>query len=113
MDTALEVLIVGAVSANRNNLLAVRLLQVRRHINVCKKCRGAMHAQSFDELCESTKSDLMFVALKWESNIAGRLAGKRSGDGLMFVCPDPNAHGAAYAVTAEAVTVTSVQGALF
>ena len=103
----------GATSANRNNLLAVRLLQVRRHFNTCRACRSAVKCGSFDRLCDSTKADLVFIACKWESNIAGRLAAKRSGDGLTFVCPDPNAHGAAYAITAEAVTVTSIQEGLF
>src|ERR1700730_6236723 len=100
-------------NVNRDNLLAVRLWQVRRHLNTCRKCRAAMNGASFDDLCDATKGDLLFVALKWDSNIPARLAAVRSGDGLTFVCPDPNAHGAAYAATAEPVTVISTQGNLF
>lgn len=102
-----------APNVNRGNLLAVRLLQVRRHFNTCAKCKGAIKARSFDELCDSTKGDLLFVAMKWESNIAARLAAVKSSDGLVFPCPDPNAHGAAYAATAEPVTIVATQGKLF
>jgi hypothetical protein len=112
-DTALEVLVIMASKVNRDNLLAVRLLQVRRHFNTCRRCKAAMNARAFDQMCDSTKGDLLFIALKWESNIAARLAAVRSADGLVFPCPDPNAHGAAYAATAEPVTITSTQGALF
>lgn len=103
----------GKVSASRNNLLAVRLLQVRRHFNTCRGCMGAIKAHDFDSLCDATKSDLLFIAVKWESNVAGRLAVRRNGEELQFLCPDLNAHGAAYAATAEPVHVTSSQGSLF
>lgn len=101
------------VSANRNNLLAVRLLQLRRHLNKCVNCKGCIKAGDFDSLCDATKSDVMFVALKWDSNIPDRLAATRKDGGLVFACPDPNAHGAAYAATAEPVTITSTQAKLF
>ena len=100
-------------NVNRGNLLAVRLLQIRRHLSTCRTCKGAMSAGAFDTLCDVTKADLLFVAQKWDSNIPARLAAVRSSDGLTFVCPDPNAHGAAYAATAEPVTVISTQGNLF
>lgn len=101
------------VSANRNNLLAVRLLQLRRHLVKCRGCAGAIKARDFDSLCESTKSDLVFVAFKWDSNIPDRLAANKRDGGLVFVCPDPNAHGSAYAATAEPVTVIATQPGLF
>jgi len=100
-------------NVNRGNLLAVRLLQLRRHFNSCRKCKSAMNAAAFDGLCDSAKGDLLFIAQKWESNIPARLAATRSGEGLVFPCPDPNAHGAAYAATAEPVTIISVQPKLF
>lgn len=100
-------------SANLNNLLAVRLLRVRGHFNTCKKCKGAIGALDFDMLCQPVKSDLVEVAKKWEGNIAGRLASRRKSGSLQFLCPDPNAHGAAYSATAEAVQVVSVQDSLF
>jgi hypothetical protein len=113
VGVALEVSVMAKPNVNRGNLLAVRLLQVRRHFNTCRQCKGAMNAQAFDRMCDTSKADLLFIALKWESNIAARLAAVRSTDGLVFPCPDPNAHGAAYAATAEPVTITSTQGKLF
>lgn len=101
------------VSANRNNLLAVRLLQVRRHLVTCYGCRGAINGNDFDSLCDTTKSDMMFIVQKWDSNIADRLAAVKDGGGLVFACPDPNAHGAAYAATAEPVTIIASQPKLF
>lgn len=103
----------GKPNINRSNTLAVRLLQVRRHFNTCRECMGAVKAGDFDRLCDSTKSDLLFVAMRWEANIAGRLAVRRNGNDLQFLCPDPNAHGPAYAATAEPVTVTGTMEALF
>lgn len=100
-------------NVNRSNTLAVRLLQVRRHFNACLACKGAIKAKDFDRLCDCTKDDLLFVAMRWESNIAGRLAVRRNGNDLFFLCPDVNAHGAAYAATAEPVTVTGVMESLF
>lgn len=100
-------------SANRNNLLAVRLLTVRRHFNTCQKCKSALSAEDPFMLCTETLKDLMFIATRWESSIAGRLAVRRNGKDLLFLCPDLNAHGAAYAATAEPVEVHGVQESLF
>jgi hypothetical protein len=101
------------VSPNRNNLLAVRLLQLRRHLVTCRQCKAAMKASDFGGLCKATVEDVLFIASKWDSNIPDRLAASRSGTGLTFICPDPNAHGAAYAATAEPVTIAAVQPGLF
>jgi hypothetical protein len=74
---------------------------------------SAIKTGDFDRLCDGTKSDILFVAVRWEANIAGRLAVRHKGNNLQFLCPDPNAHGAAYAATAEPVTVTGVMEPLF
>lgn len=102
-----------AASTNRNNLLAVRLLQVRRHFNACRTCKGAMQSEDFDRLCTDVKRDLVFIAMRWEASIAGRIAIRKAGNDLQFLCPDLNAHGAAYAATAEPVSVTGLQETLF
>jgi hypothetical protein len=110
---ALEVLFMAKPSINRSTTLAVRLLQVRRHFNRCLACRGAIKARDFDRLCDDVKDDLLFVASRWDSNISGRLAVRRGGNDLQFLCPDPNSHGPAYAATAEPVIVTHFMEALF
>jgi hypothetical protein len=103
----------GKPDVNRGNLLVVRLLQLRRHFGHCRQCRSAIKSIRYDALCDLAKGDLIFVAEEWEANIPARLAVRRAGGELQFLCPDPNAHGAAYAATAEPVTVTGLQQGLF
>jgi hypothetical protein len=72
-----------------------------------------MKCGDFDQLCTIAKAGLVEVAVKWETNVSGRLAARRSGTDHVFPCPDPNAHGAAYAITAEACVVVARQDRLF
>lgn len=102
-----------AVNTNRSNLLAVKLMELRRHLMTCDACHGAMKSKAHELLCESTMKAILDIAMKWDGNIPGRLASRKDGGKLQFLCPDPNAHGAAYAAVAEAVTVTSIQDGLF
>lgn len=98
---------------NRDNLLAVRLLQLRRHFNTCDQCAAAVKAHDFDLMCKTAKDMLVEVAMKWMTNITGRLAARRSDQDHIFPCPDPNAHGPAYAITAEACIVVARQDRIF
>jgi hypothetical protein len=102
-----------AVSVNRSNLLAVKLMDLRRHLMTCDACHGAIKSEAYELLCDITRLAILDVAMKWDSNIPGRIGARQNGGKLQFLCPDPNAHGAAYAITAEAVTVTSIQDGLF
>lgn len=97
---------------NTQNLLCVKLLQLRRHFGSCKACRAARIARDYDALCSWSKSALVEVAVKWDNNIAGRLAARNGNHSYIFPCPDTNAHGPAYALTAEAVIVESKQDRL-
>lgn len=99
-------------NVNAQNLMCVKLLQLRRHFNGCRVCRAARGSRDFDALCEFTKATLVEVAVKWDNNIAGRLAARNGNHSYIFPCPDPNAHGPAYALTAEAVIVSSIQDRL-
>lgn len=102
-----------AVNRNRDNLLAVRLLSLKRHLMTCRPCKGAISASDPFGMCDSALRDIVFIATKWDANVPKRLATRRRGDDLLFLCPDLNAHGAAYAATAEPVTVVTTQDALF
>jgi hypothetical protein len=103
----------GIKNINRQNLLCVRLLQLRRHFNACKQCRAARMARGFDLMCEWAKAALVEVAVKWDNNIAGRLAARNGHHEYIYPCPNPNAHGPAYAITAEACIVDSRAEGLF
>lgn len=98
---------------NAQNLLCVKLLQLRRHFGSCKVCRAARTARDYDTLCAYSKTTLVEIAVKWDHNIAGRLAARNGNHSYIFPCPDPNAHGPAYALSAEAVIVDSVQDKMF
>lgn len=99
-------------NVNRQNLLAVRLLQLRRHFTNCKECRGARKALSFDALCDTAKPLLIEVAVKWDVNIAKRLEVAKSGEDYIYPCPDLGAHGPAYSLTAEPCIIGATQGRL-
>jgi hypothetical protein len=72
-----------------------------------------MNTGDFDKLCDLAKHDLVEVAVKWDTSIAGRLTARRSKDEYIFPCPDPNAHGEAYAATAEPCQVIAHIDTLF
>lgn len=97
---------------NTQNLLCVKLLQLRRHFGSCKQCRAARTGRDYDALCGYAKMELVEVAVKWDNNIAKRLAARNGNHSYIFPCPDPNAHGPLYALTADAVIVDSVQDKL-
>lgn len=98
--------------ANKDNLLAVKLLDLRRHFARCDRCRGALKAHVYDMFCGDTKANIVTIALKWDVNIPGRLKARNGKEPWVFPCPDPNAHGPAYALTAEPCYVTDTQGRL-
>lgn len=98
---------------NKQTHIATRLLELRRHINGCGKCKGAIKSRDIHELCDSAILLILDVAGRWDANVAGRISSARKGRGVQFLCPDPNAHGPAYAVTAEAVEVVAIQDSLF
>lgn len=98
---------------NRQRLLVVTLFHLRRHLGHCRACKSAMHTGDFDMLCDLAKQDLVEVAVKWDTSIAGRLTARNSNREYVFPCPDPNAHGEAYAATAEPVLVTAHVDTLF
>lgn len=102
----------GKTNVNRENLLCVQLLRLRRHLNSCKQCRSARKVRDYTGLCEVTRSAIVEIAVKWDNNIAGRLAARNGMHEYIFPCPDPNAHGPAYALTAEAVIITAHQESL-
>lgn len=103
----------AGTNVNRNRLLVLILFDLRKHFVSCRKCKAARMARDFDQLCEGTKRMLVEVAVKWDSNIAGRLAARASAKEHVFPCPNPNAHGEAYAAIAEPVIVTGAQGSIF
>lgn len=108
MRAALEVLFVAKYNINKHTSVAVKLLEMRRHLNQCGQCSAAIKAKSPDLLCTYLRDAILYVAIRWERNIPGRLAAARGKEPHIFPCPDLNAHGPAYALAAEACIVTNV-----
>lgn len=101
------------VNANRDHILANRLTELRLHFGKCKECRGAMKAQTFDDLCQWAKSQLVSVAAQWDRNISVRLKIRNSCLPYLYPCPDTSAHGKTYELTAEAYLINGFQDRLF
>lgn len=100
-------------NVNAHNHLAVMLLDLRRHFQRCDECRLGRKAESYDEFCDYGKQMIVDIAIRWERNIPGRLAVHKTHDPWIYPCPNPNAHGPAYALTAEACIVQSIVDQLF
>lgn len=98
---------------NLNTNLSLMLLELRRHFNTCRVCTAASKANDYDFLCPWTKRRIVDIARRWEASLAMRLKVKRDNQELVFPCPNVNAHGSAYALTAEPVVAIAVQGTLF
>lgn len=98
---------------NKQTHIATRLLELRRHLGGCGRCKSAIKSRDISELCDSSILLILDVAGRWDSNVAGRISSSRKNGRVQFLCPDPNAHGPAYAISAEAVEVTGVQDRLF
>lgn len=98
---------------NKQTHIATRLLELRRHLNACGRCKGAIKSRDIHLLCDDSILLILDIASRWDSNVAGRISSSRKNGGIQFLCPDPNAHGPAYAISAEAVEVTGVQDRLF
>jgi hypothetical protein len=98
----------GKQNVNQGNSIALRLLDLRRHLNSCNICKSAISAEDFDLMCATAKASLVYAARRWNANIPARLAAKKSGEPYVYPCPNPNDHGAAYAIAAEPVIVSYV-----
>lgn len=72
-----------------------------------------MDTRDYSLLCDYTQRRIIDIAMRWERSLSVRIQVRKDNNKLVFLCPDPNVHGAAYAAVAEPVIVTHVQDALF
>lgn len=100
-------------NVNKHTAISVKLLELRRHLTTCRPCRAAIKSKSYQDLCAYACESILYVALRWDANIPGRLAAAKGKEPHIFPCPDLNAHGPAYAVSAEACIVTNIMDGLF
>lgn len=100
-------------SPNSDNRTADLLVELNRHLKMCKQCTGAMKAHDQYGLCDHTTGLILTLAKTYASVIPRRLRAGRAAPSRIYACPDLTKHGKAYAMTAEPLIVTGVQDGLF
>lgn len=103
----------AGLNVNSDNRVADLLIELNRHIKTCRTCSGAVKARDKYGLCDHTIGLILTLAITHSGVIPRRLTLRRKGTPSVFACPDLSKHGQAYAMTAEPLTVTGVQGELF
>ena len=99
-------------NVNADNRLADLLIELKRHLGSCAKCRGAMKTRDKGMLCDHTVGLILTAAWQYDHVIPRRLAARRKGQRFIFACPDISAHGKAAEMTAEPLIVVGVQDTL-
>lgn len=100
-------------NVNSASRTADLLLELKRHIKVCKTCTGAIKARDRFGLCDHTMGLVFTLTITYDSVIPRRLKVGRNGTPKVYACPDLSKHGSAYAMTAEPLIVVGVQDGLF
>jgi hypothetical protein len=86
---------------------------LRAHLVECRICAGAVRAKQWGAFCGKGVECAAKVALGFNVMLeTKRLAGPNH-MGMVYPCPEISAHGEAYALTAELLTVVGVQGILY
>lgn len=100
-------------SPNSDNRTSDLLVELNRHLKMCKQCTGAMKARDQYGLCDHTVGLILTLAKTYSGVIPRRLAVGRTRIPRVYACPDLTKHGKSYAMTAEPLIVTGVQDGLF
>lgn len=102
-----------AVNVNSDNRMSDLLVELNRHLKVCRQCTGAMKARDQHGLCQHTTGLILTLAMTYADVIPRRLKIARTETPRVYSCPDLARHGRAYAMTAEPLIVVGVQDELF
>jgi hypothetical protein len=102
-----------AYSPGRDDKLYQDLAMLKRHLNYCKQCKAARKAADPHAMCGLGATLVLKSAERFDQIIRLRVAAHNGPDHTVFACPDLSKHGKSYAVTAEPLVVTGVQGGLW
>lgn len=102
-----------ARNVNSDRVTADLLLELKRHLRTCKSCQGATKARDRAALCDHTIGLILSIATRYDHVIPRRLQVKRRNYPHVFACPDLSLHGPTYALIAEPLIVTGIEGTLF
>jgi len=92
---------------------AFALRQLRKHVDECYECKGAIAAHTPRSLCKTSMDLVLFlmqyVQIMWDV----QRGAWGNPDGWCYVCPEPDVHGKTFAATKQPVYVTVRQDRLF
>lgn len=79
----------------------------------CHQCRGASAALNAHGMCLRGQQLTVSAAAEFDAILALKKMAHKDPAGFVYACPDVSAHGQAYALAAEPLTVTGYQEGLF
>lgn len=100
-------------NVNSDNRLADVLVELKRHIRVCRGCQSAIKVRDRSLLCDHVTGLILTAVTQFDTVIPRRIAAKRKAGNVFYACPDLAAHGKTWAMSAEPLTATGVQERLF
>lgn len=89
------------------------MINLRSHLLKCHKCRGALDADNPYSMCEAGITYSVRVAQTAEKLLATKRHAVSTINHYVYACPDISAHGEAYALTVQPLSVNGVQEGLF
>lgn len=103
----------AGLNVNSDNRVADLLIELNRHLKICRQCTGAVKTRDKYALCDHTIGLILTLAITHSTVIPRRLMVRRENKTAVYSCPDLRKHGMAYSMTAEPLIVVGVQGELF
>lgn len=86
---------------------------LRRHMVKCRQCRGAVAGSYENHLCVTGLALVVKAAREFDAILAVKRQAHKNPDGFVYACPDVSIHGPAYALAAQPLSVSGIQGELF
>lgn len=86
---------------------------LRRHMLKCPDCRGAIASWSVHKMCLTGARLVVSAAAEFDAVLDIKKQAHSHPGGWVYACPDIAVHGECAALSAQPLTVTGRQGALF
>lgn len=102
-----------SVNVNSDNRVADIMSDLKRHMQHCRECQGAVKAYDYDAMCKRSRWLIVAAVAQFDSVIPRRLSAARKKQSVFYACPDLGAHSKTYALTAEPLMAVGIQESLF
>lgn len=100
-------------SSNKDQRLRDALGTLKRHLDSCSQCKSARKTFAPHDMCRDGLMFTLYAASQYGDTVKLRIAALNNPGNYVFACPDLSKHGQGYALTAEPLQVTNIQGTLF